>query len=611
MQTLILGFDAFDPRRFERLSEQGKLPNLTRYVEAGDYARFRISNPAQTEVSWTSMATGLSPGGHGIFDFVHRNPKSYAPYVSLLPTESGALGTRFVPPYQARTIFEETVDQGFPATVFWWPATFPARPGLPVHTFPGLGTPDVLGRLGVGTLFAVADGFDHEKRKTVVEQLEARETDRYVARLQGPTRQGPFGSKESALELELMLTDDETARLKIGEQIVELVRGRWSPIVELSFKMGFLVHVKALTRVILTQTQPDVQLYMLPLQLHPLGSPWRYATPPGFVNYVWKAHGPFLTLGWPQDTTGLEESCITDEQFLDLCGSIHEARERILMAELARFDEGVLATVFDSLDRVQHMFWRDRPDIVDRWYAKLDALVGTVERRLAELGQKDTKIIIVSDHGFANFDHKVHLNRWLLEQGYLATKEKDGARSLKEVDWSRSQAYAVGLNSIYVNLEGREGGGSVSLERVESLVGRLRDELLNWRGPDGGPVVQKAWRRDEAFVGPLAERGPDLVVGYAPGYRASAETGMGEWKEAILEPNDDHWGADHCVDPGAVPGVIFANRGLGDFPRPSYLDFPALAIGMRPDSSGAAPPPSFSEEDQQAVEERLRSLGYL
>ena len=79
MRTLILGLDAFDPTVFERLSEQGKLPNLTKYVEAGGYARFAVTNPPQTEVSWTSMATGLNPGGHGIFDFVHRDPATYNP----------------------------------------------------------------------------------------------------------------------------------------------------------------------------------------------------------------------------------------------------------------------------------------------------------------------------------------------------------------------------------------------------------------------------------------------------------------------------------------------------------------------------------------------------
>ena len=93
MHTLILGLDAFDATTFEQLSEQGKLPNLTEYVEAGRYARFEVANPPQSEVSWTSIATGLNPGGHGLFDFVYRDPATYHIGVSLLPTRRGFAGS--------------------------------------------------------------------------------------------------------------------------------------------------------------------------------------------------------------------------------------------------------------------------------------------------------------------------------------------------------------------------------------------------------------------------------------------------------------------------------------------------------------------------------------
>jgi predicted AlkP superfamily phosphohydrolase/phosphomutase len=92
MNSIILGFDAFDPNIFEALSNQGKMPNLSQYLDSGDYARFDVSNPAQSEVSWTSIATGLNPGGHGLFDFVHRNPANYSLHVSMLPTKKGQEG---------------------------------------------------------------------------------------------------------------------------------------------------------------------------------------------------------------------------------------------------------------------------------------------------------------------------------------------------------------------------------------------------------------------------------------------------------------------------------------------------------------------------------------
>ncbi len=318
MQTLILGLDAFDPAIFERLSNLGKLPNLTRYVETGGYARFTVPNPPQSEVSWTSIATGLNPGGHGVFDFVHRNPATYQPFMSLLPTKRGLGGTQFAPPHTAPTIFDEAVRQGYPATALWWPATFPARLGSPVRTLPGLSTPDLHGRWGVGTQFSTNTGLADEKRKTSVVVLDQCRPGRYVGQLSGPVRQKRKGIQESTLDLQLDLIGDNSARLTLGKHSVELTTGVWSPILEISFKVGFFLSVRALTRVILTQVQPEVQLYFLPLQIHPLHSPWPYTTPHSFVKQIWKRCGPFLTLGWPQDTIGLEDRCITDGQFLNL-----------------------------------------------------------------------------------------------------------------------------------------------------------------------------------------------------------------------------------------------------------------------------------------------------
>jgi predicted AlkP superfamily phosphohydrolase/phosphomutase len=611
IRTLILGLDAFDPAVFERLSAQGQLPNLTRYAERGGYSRFQVSDPPQSEVSWTSIATGLNPGGHGIFDFVHRDPATYALSVSLLPTRRSVGGIQFAPPHTARTIFDHAAENGFPATALWWPATFPARLESLVRSLPGLGTPDIQGRLGVGILLASSGVESSADLKTAVAPLERQGHDRYLGVLGGPVRKTRTGALPSTVEVRLDLADDRSARLTIGRQVIELTQGIWSPILELTFQLGPLVSVRALTRVILTRVQPDVRLYFLPLQLHPLRSPWRYASPRRFVRQTWAECGPFLTLGWPQDTTGLEDGCITDDQFLTLCASIMETRERVLMYHLDRFQEGLLASVFDSLDRIQHMFRRDRPDVVEAWYGKLDALVGRVVNRLAEREQAATRIVIVSDHGFSRLDFKVHLNRWLMEQGYLVAGEGDGPGSLQAAQWSQSRAYAVGLNSLYLNQTGREGLGCVPVAGREELLATLCDNLLHWRGPDGRAVINRVRQREDAFEGPLATYGPDLVVGYAPGYRASSETGTGKWGAVPIKPNSDHWGADHCIDAQAVPGVLFCNQGLAGFPAPSYRDIPVLTVGTALEGSAAAPPRSQTGEDQRAVEERLKGLGYL
>ena len=605
MKTLILGFDSFDPVVFEDLAGQNKLPNLEKFSQGGGYSKLDVCSPPQTEVSWTSIATGADPGWHGIFDFVHRDPASYTPYVSILPVRKGPAGEQFVPPYTAKTFFEEAADMGYPATALWWPAMFPARPAVPVNTLPGLGTPDIRGQLGVGTLLTTAD---EQLKKTLVVKLSPDGKNRFSASLPGPQTPGRDGPRTISLPLSLEVIDHTSARLTIESQQVDLRLGEWSDIVELRFKAGLLLNVHTITRFILTSLDDEIRVYVLPLQIHPLHSPWHYASSTSFSKKLWKDVGPYLTLGWPQDTTGLEDGCITDAQFLDLCRSIFDRRVQILSYLMKDFREGVLAAIFDDLDRVQHMFFRDRMDVVQDWYRCLDQFVGDVSSRV-EAWTGKYRYLILSDHGFAQFGKKIHLNRWLLDNGFLSMQ--NGGNDLGGVDWTKTRAYAVGLNSIYLNVAGREGQGIVSAEDLESLLREIKGKLLSWQDAGQGPIIQRIRFKHETYSGPYTRFGPDLIVGYASGYRASAETGLGKVPETALEPNTDHWGADHCMDSDVVPGVIFANRDLRDFGGISFRDIPFLAIGKHLDQSNLKPPSQATGEGQKDLEERLKGLGYL
>ncbi len=609
MRSLLVGFDSFDPGTYETLAEKGQMPNLTSLAGKSGYSRLKVCAPPQTEVSWTSIATGADPGTHGIFDFVHRDPSTYIPYVSILPTKVSAVGEQFIPPYTAKTFFSEAADMGYPAIALWWPALFPARLELPISTIPGLGTPDVRGQLGVGS-YATSDPSE-TKDKTRVLALRETSKNKFTGALEGPMTKTREGIQPAKLDFILDLIDDSQATLRIGTLELPLSFGKWSPVFEIKFKLGFLVNVTAITQVILTQTRGKVSIYFLPLQIHPLHSAWHYGAPKSFLKETWSNAGPFLTLGWPQDTTALEEGCITDDQFLDLCNSIFESRKKIYYYHLSHMKEGVLGGVFDCLDRVQHMFLRDREDIVHDWYRKLDGFVGDVQSKMTSLGMDKSRFIVASDHGFKLFQHKIHLNRWLAENKYIKFAD-DANAGLANVNWDESSAYALGLNSIYLNVKGREGKGTLNPDQIEPMLAEIKAKLLALRGPDGSNVVSSILLKHEAYnSGPYLRLGPDLVVGYAPNYRASAETGLGKAPEQALEENHDHWGADHCIDPEAVPGVLFANRDVANIPEVSFRDMPLLMINRNLDQSHLKPPSEQSRKGQGNIEERLKGLGYL
>ncbi len=607
MKTIILGFDSFDPAVYEDMAGQNKLTNLSKFVDAGGYSRLEVCSPPQTEVSWTSIATGADPGGHGIFDFVHRDPTTYAPYVSILPMKKSAMGEQFVPPYIAKTLFEEAAEMGYPATALWWPAMFPARPELPVNTLPGLGTPDIRGQLGVGTLFSTEE---EKKNKTAVVRFESTVKGKFKALLNGPQVQGKNGPQPATLEVVVDVIDENSARVLIADKQIQLRVGEWSDIVEVKFKAGLFFSVHAVTRIILTNLKGVVRLYTLPLQIHPLHALSHYSSSKSFAKDLWQQVGPYLTLGWPQDTTGLEDGCITDEQFLALCYMIFERRKQIFFYLLGNFREGVLASIFDDLDRVQHMFFHNRLDVAQAWYQKLDTFVGEVNQRVSGWGGK-YNYLVLSDHGFTTYQQKIHINRWLVENGYLALNNGNSIGDLSNVDWTRTKAYAVGLNSLYLNVAGREGQGVVGAGEIESLLSEIQQKLMDWKGPDGKSVTHRVRLKHEVYNGSYTRLGPDLIVGYAPGYRASSETGLGKIPQALVEPNYDHWGADHCVDSDVVPGVIFANRDLQNFGGVSFRDIPFLAIGKHLDQSHIKPPSQVSGHGQKDLEERLKGLGYL
>ena len=608
MRTIILGFDSFDPATFERLQAAGKMPNLGTFVNQGGYSRLEVCSPPQTEVSWTCIATGVDPGSHGIFDFVHRDPQTYTPYVSLLPTKQSILGEQFLPPYTTKTLFHEAAEMGYPATALWWPALFPARPELPVATMPGLGTPDIRGQLGVGMYLTTQP---QEKKKVQVIKLEPASLGTFKAALEGPKVKTKEGLRPAILPATVEIADGTSGTLTIGKQKIPLSVGKWTPIIELKFEAGFAFSVQAVTQAILTEAGDNVSLYLLPLQIHPLHALWMYATPASLVKDSWKAAGPFLTLGWPQDTNALEDGCITDEQFLSLCESIFTSRQKIFFHQLDKFREGVLAGIFDCLDRVQHMFLRYKPEIVEQWYIKLDEFVGEVQAHINKLGLEKVRFLILSDHGFKTFEQKVHLNRWLVDNGYMTLSRQTETPDLQDVVWGRTRAYALGLNSIYLNIVNREGQGTVQLADIEDLLTEIKSKLLNWKTGDGQQIISRILFKHEAFTGPYARLGPDLVVGYAPGFRASSETGLGKSASSSLVNNQDHWGADHCIDSTKVPAVLFANRDLKDMPGLSFRDIPYLALGKHLDQSYIKPPSQTGSRGQKDLEERLKGLGYL
>ena len=82
-KVIVIGLDGLEPGIVEAMLERGELPNLAKIRASGSYSRLKTTYPAQTPVAWSSFVTGTNPGGHGIFDFICRDPQTYLPDVAL------------------------------------------------------------------------------------------------------------------------------------------------------------------------------------------------------------------------------------------------------------------------------------------------------------------------------------------------------------------------------------------------------------------------------------------------------------------------------------------------------------------------------------------------
>ena len=438
----MVGLDGLEPSIAEPMLEAGKLPNLARLRAAGGYSRVATTSPAQTPVAWSTFATGVNPGGHGIFDFLRRDPSTYRPDISLTRHEPA---TAFRPPRavnmrRGETIWGELSTQGIASTVIRCPGTYPAE-SIRGKMLSGMGVPDLRGGFGTATIYSMEPG------------AKALEGERLVAlppsgaELVRTHVVGPRNPKDRTdFECPIVVTRDfaaakATIRLAAGgSPEVEVYQGRWSDWLLVSFKVGPLRTMRGVVRFFLERLGPDLRLYASPVNYDPSASPFPISSPPEFSRELAESIGIYYTTGMVEDHGGLNNHRFDEEAFLDQCETAWQEREAMMVEGLKGLDSGLFYCLFDTPDRVQHMFWRFRdpghasfggkaPDprwseVIDDQYRRGDAMVGLA----LEHADDDTLVIALSDHGFGPYRREVHLNAWLREQGSARPQARIGAR---------------------------------------------------------------------------------------------------------------------------------------------------------------------------------------
>ncbi|MFB3896278.1 MAG: alkaline phosphatase family protein [bacterium] len=631
-RVVVLGFDGMDAGLTEKWMKEGKLPNFSKLAELGGYSQLQTTNPAESPVSWATFITGSNPGKHGIYDFLKRNPETYMPEMAvdtpIFPDKFINLGKWRFPLKQPKVInnrqgvplWEYTRQQNIHTVVFHCPDTFPAEE-CSGEMISGLGVPDIRGTQGTFSFYsdAVTDADTEMGGKIIKVEIKNNEIDTRVIGPRNRFMKKPEARVDATVPLHIKI-DRQNKKVTLDLQGKQQTIGlrQWSDWFTVDFKLLPIRSVSGIGRFYLISLEPEFKLYLCPINFNPANPPFQISYPPEFSKQLAKQYGPYKTIGWAEETWGLNENRIDEDTFLEDLYDVFNRRSQQALDLLKKTDSNLFISVFESTDRAQHMFFRyldpKHPmytkdgaekygDTILKVYQKMDEFTGKV---MKEIGP-NTTLIVLSDHGFHTWRYTVNTNTWLVQNGFMKLQpnaeyqEKNLSQFFgqgtffEHVDWSRTKAYAVGLSEIYINLQGREGQGIVVPgAEFESVRDEIIQKMKQFKNPlNGERVWYNVYKREEIFHGAQAPESGDMVVGHNDGYRTSWQTALGGTPKDIIEVNQRKWSGDHCsFAPEITPGIMLSNRKI-DRTNPAIQDMAPtilhlLGLEKGPDMDGTS-----------------------
>jgi len=624
-RVVILGLDGMDPGLTTKFMREGKLPNFQRLADLGVFRPLGTSYPSMSPVAWSSFTTGVDPSRHNIYDFLTRDPCTYMPMLSSTDIRSSKrvlnIGKFMVPlPGSTATIKLLQKSQAFwkllgekniPSTIQRVPITFPPVP-FKGMLLSGMCVPDLRGSQGTFGFFSTQSSDGHAAFTGGEQTVLRRQGNRIRTRIMGPD-DGTGGNMTIPMTITIA-EDKQSATFEIdGTDAFTLKETEYSEWIDLSFGKA-----KGIARFYITQIDPDFNLYHTPIHIDPENPAMPISHPSVYAIYLAKKLGKFATLGLAEDTWALNERVIDEKAFYEQAMLIADERATMFKDALQKTKKGLITCVFDTTDRVQHMFYRyldpDHPanegrdteewkDAIPNVYKRMDDMLGEM---WDELVRDDTCFCIISDHGFTNFRRGVNLNAWLRDEGYLYLKDDSGLSGdwFENIDWDRTKAFSLGLTGMFINRKGREASGIVEEgEEYESLVEELMGKLRELRDPkDDRKAILDVFASKDFYDGPYRFDAPDLILGYDGGFRNSWDCATGAVPAEVFSDNTKSWSGDHCVDPRIVPGIFFSNLKLNT-ETPNLLDMAPSVMRLfgqkAPDYMQGKP--IFAELGQESV----------
>ncbi len=548
-QIIIIGMDGADPDLVLRWAGEGRLPAIQKLLDRGCGGTLWSTPKAMSPADWYSFATGLNPGRHGVFYFLDRKPGTYELMHAGSRTRDGL------------SFWKAASLAGKKVAILHEPMTYPAEE---------LNGVQVCGWLAPG---ANAPGYTYPTE--LAAELRAEFPD-FVLHT-GMTEFIRRGRYDLALEKKLT-----SARVKgkLARHIYQ--RDNWD-----------------LFLTVFDETDP-------------------------VSHYFWH----FMDPAHPEHQPDTAQRY--DEAIVDVYRVVDEEIGRLL--ELAPDD----AHIFVMSD---HGSTRNSRGAL---YLK-----GLLRAMGLEMGSEHRGAAAAAAgvaHRLADRLLPSRVKHWAAERFSGLASRVLTASAAGDINYERSRAYTFWCNGCaepWLNVVGRDPRGLVRPgPEQEQLVGELREALLGAReAASGEPLVQAVDLASDVYWGPHLDRAPDLLVHWTDTVvQAGLRTSYQGREIVVTEPcaedlrrgNHRREGLLVAAGPRITAGQMPQDVSIMDLaptflamlgvPEPGELDGRArndLVADLRA-TRGDAPEPGaaeaavpYSAEEEAAVEERLRDLGYL
>ncbi len=539
-KAVVIGLDAPIVPTLMRLAEAGHLPRLKALIDGGTFAeRCLVPFPTITPPNWTTIATGATPGTHGITCFNLHDPGTPLDDMYM------AFSSRDC---RAEFLWDALARAGKTTIVLNYPVSWPPTTDKAiVMGGGGLGMND-WGEGGgyythatvAGDLLFTTEGYPEATEialqpaagwvgaETSPADLEAvlPVTGRWVSARLGSiepqtwhllVKSSPPGDHDRVIVAPGKDATAAFASLKVGE---------WSRncYADVATPQGTR---RAVFRFKLVELSPDGR--RLRLYLTPLCQVDGWASPPEVASEIDSPGGLPLPVqffdacafGWIDMETFVELCELQNQWYADAATQTMRARPWDAFFMHAHGTDLFYHLVMDPVAKQPYSL--DGPEgprleaLERRLYESLDRMIGAI----VDAAGPEAMVAIVSDHGAEPVSARVDLRQALVDAG-LTVLVEDPVTGEPVVDWTRSKAALQRSVYVYVNLKGRDPQGIVEpgeeYERVREQVIRA---LYSCTGPDGRNPVALALRKEDALVLGLAgDRVGDVVYALREGFGA-------------------------------------------------------------------------------------------